>query len=233
MRHSIFPVLVLLLGGSTLAFVATSGCGGGGNTGPKPAGTPTAESDGKDPKVVIEDSTEVWYEEESGKPGEKGSGVRQHYTDVTKEDSIKNSSNDAGPPKIKVYRVFVRFPVPKVQPPDARDVHTVNRLLWEARKEMIKCYYKGPGKEPGTENGMVGWLSVNKKGEVTASGVEKSDAALKSAGGFEDCVMENVKGLAFSAAGDDVKIRFKLKFQTEDVTGHADITPPPPSKKKE
>src|SRR5262245_475032 len=131
MRRSIFPTILVLAAGSTLAFVSGWGCGGG-NSSTKPAGAGTAESSGGDPKVVIEDSTEVWYEEESGsKPGEKGSKIREHYTDVTKEDAIKNSSNDAGPSKIKVYRVFVRFPVPKVQPPDSRDVHAINRLLWE------------------------------------------------------------------------------------------------------
>lgn len=234
MRRSIFPALLVFAAGSTLSFVSTSGCGGG-NTGPKPASTPTAESDGKEPKVVIEDSTEVWYEEDSGggKPGDKGSSVREYLLDVTKEEGVKNSSNDAGAPKQKLYRVAIRYPVPKVQPPDARDVHAINRLLWDVRKEMAKCFYKGPGKEPGSEMAMVGWLAVNKKGEVTGSGVEKSDAGLKAAGGFEDCILENVKGLAFAAAGDDVKIRFKLKLQTTDVTGATDFKAPPPAKKKD
>jgi len=41
--------------------------------------------------------------------------------------------------------------------------------------------------------------------------------------GADDSVMSNVKGsLKFSAAGDDTKIRFKLKLQTKDVTGAAD-----------
>jgi hypothetical protein len=232
MRRSIFPALLVLAAGSTLTFLAGSGCGGGASTAPGPAATPTAESANKDPKVIIEDSTETWYEEESGKPGDKGTSVREYVLDVTKEDGVKGPfSADAGAPKVKIYRVAIRFPVPKVQPPDARDVHATNRLLWEVRKEMAKCFYKGPGKDPGAELSMVGWLAVNKKGEVTGSGVEKSDAALKAAGGFEDCIMENVKGLAFSAAGDDVKIRFKLKLQTLDVTGSTDVKAPPPVKK--
>lgn len=198
-------------------------CGGGG--GSKPAAGPTPEPTGSTPKVVIEDSTETWYEEDSGKPGEKGTGVREYVLDVTKRVEWKGGGGtliDAGPPPAdKIYRVAVRFPVPKVQPENARDPHTVNRLLWDIRKEIAKCYYKGPGKDPGAELSMVGWMRVSEKGDITETGIEKADDALKKTGA-DQCILENVKGLAFSAAGDGCKIRFKLKLQTSEATGAAD-----------
>ena len=214
-----------------LTLTAGLGCGGGG-TSTAPA-TSAVSPTSSEPRVVIEDSTETWYEEESGTAA-KGTSIREYVMDVTKEEGVKGTTTTpAAPGKQKVYRVSIRFPVPKVQPPAARDVHTVNRLLWDVRKEMAKCFYKGPGKEPGAELSMIGFLKVSKTGDVTGSGVEKSDAALKSAGGFEECVMENVKGLVFKPAGDDAKIRFKLKMQTQDVTGGADVKAPVPAPKKE
>jgi hypothetical protein len=217
-----FPCLVAVVSStSALAFA----CGGG----PPPQTAPTAGSE--EPRVVIEDSTETWYEEESGKPGEKGTGVREYLLDVTKRVEWKSGGTlvgDAGPPPAdKIYRIAVRFPVPKVEPNGARDVHTINRLLWEVRKEIAKCYYKGPGREPGVETSMIAWLKLSKGGEINGSGVEKSDDVLAKSGGFQECVMENVKGLAFGPAGDDTKVRFKLKLQTIEATGAVDAKTAP------
>jgi len=205
--------------------VASTACGGGNKTtdGPKTGGGGGGD---EKPRVVIEDSKETWYEEPSAGPGGKESKLREHFMDVTKRVEWKGGGGtmvDAGaPPPDKVFRVFVRFPVPKVEPKDARDPHVVNRELWDLRGEIAKCYYKGPGKEPGEEQSMVGWLAVSKKGEVTDGGVEKSDEPMKKSGA-DECIMSNVKGsLKFAAAGDDTKIRFKLKLQTTDVTGAPD-----------
>lgn len=218
-------ILLVLASASCAAFFA---CGGGN----KPAETGGAAGSETAPKVVIESSTETWYEEDSGKPGEKGTGVREYVLDVTKRVEWKGGGGtmvDAGaPPADKIYRVAVRFPVPKVIPDNARDPHVVNRLLWDIRKEIAKCHYKGPGKDPGAEMSMVAFLTVNKQGEVTGSGVEKSDDEIKKSGA-DECIMANVKGMAFSAAGDDTKIRFKLKLQTTEATGAADakVAPKP------
>jgi len=207
--------------------IGTMACGGGGKTAEPSKSPAAAEGSGEEkPRVVIEDSKETWYEEESAGPGGKGSKVREHTMDVTKRVEWKGGGGtmvDAGPPPAdKVLRVFVRFPVPKVEPNGARDPHVANRLLWDIRAEIAKCYYKGPGKEPGEEQSMVGWMSVNKAGDVTDAGVEKSDEAMKKTGA-DECIISNVKGsLKFSPAGDDTKIRFKLKLQTTDVTGAAD-----------
>jgi len=192
----------------------------------KPQTTTTATpKDGDQPKVIIEDSKETWYEETSGKPGEKGTGIREYVLDVTKRVEWKGGGGtllDAGaPPADKIYRIAVRFPVPKVFPENARDPHVVNRLLWDVRKEIAKCWYKGGGKEPGEEISMIGWMNVSKEGKVTESGVERADESLKKSGA-SDCIMENVKEMVFSAAGDETKVRFKLKLQTMDVTGKAD-----------
>jgi hypothetical protein len=209
----------------TIAMVTTA-CGGGNKTTEPPKSGGGGGVGEETPRVVIEDSKETWYEEPSGSGGGKGTNLREHFMDVTKRVEWKGGGGtmvDAGaPPADKVFRVFVRFPVPKVEPKDARDPHAVNRLLWDQRAEIAKCYYKGPGKEPGEEQAMVGWLAVNKAGDITDGGVEKSDEPMKKTGA-DDCVMSNVKGsLKFSAAGDDTKIRFKLKLQTKDVTGAAD-----------
>ena len=207
-----------------LAFVAC----GGGNTKPATNGEGPSASSSDTPKVIIEDSTEVWYDETSGPAAGsgKGTGVREYYRDVTRSTGVKGPfSADAGAPEIKKLRVIVRFPVPKVQPPDARDPHTVNRLLWEARAQIAACFYKGAGKEAGNELTMVGFLQVDKKGDVTAAGIETTDPALKQ-GAVDECIIENVKGLAFIAAGDDTKIRFKLKLQTIDGEGLADFKDP-------
>lgn len=202
-------------------------CGGGGGDG-KGAQGPSSGSSTGEPKVVIEDSKEVWYEEESGKAGEKGSGVREFKLDVTKHVEWKGGGGtmvDAGPPPAdRVFRIFVRFPVPKVTPKDARDPHAINRLLWDVRSEIAKCYYKGPGKEGGEEMSMVGFLDVDKNGDVKGGGVEKSDEAMKKTGA-DECILENVKGMKLSTAGDDTKIRFKLKLQTTEVTGQPDVKP--------
>jgi hypothetical protein len=223
MARSIFVVLAAT---SCAAFFA---CGSNN----KPAETGGAAGSDSAPRVVIESSTETWYEEESGKPGEKGTGVREYVLDVTKRVEWKGGSGgtmvDAGPPPPdKILRVAVRFPVPKVAPDNARDPHVINRLLWDIRKEIAKCYYKGPGKDAGAELSMVGWLQVNKAGEITSSGVEKSDDEIKKSGA-DECIMANVKGIALSAAGDDTKIRFKLKLQTSEATGAADakVAPKP------
>ncbi len=196
------------------------GCGGGA----KPAATTSPAGSETAPRVVVEDSSETFYEEgAAGKPGES-TGVREYVMDVTKRVEWKGGGGtllDAGtPPPDKILRVAVRFPVPKVSPDGARDPHVVNRLLWDIRNEIAKCYYKGPGKEAGEEHSMIGFLQVNKKGEVTANGVEKADDALTKTG-TDACIMANVSGIAMSGAGDDVKIRFKLKMQTNDVTGAA------------
>lgn len=207
-----------------LAFVVgtLAACGGGNKGTTAPSGGGGSEGT---PKVIIEDSSETWYEQESGKAGEKGTGVREFHLDVTKRVEWKGGGGtmvDAGPPPPdKIFRIFVRYPVPKVTPADARDVHAINRLLWEVRSEIAKCYYKGPGKEPGEETSMVGWLDVDKNGDVKGGGVEKSDEAMKKTGA-DECILENVKGLKFSAAGDETKVRFKLKLQTSDWTGQPD-----------
>lgn len=219
-------ILLVLASASCAAFFA---CGGGNNKGAETGGASASETA---PRVVIESSTETWYEEESGKPGEKGTGVREYVLDVTKRVEWKGGGGtmvDAGPPPPdKILRVAVRFPVPKVIPDNARDPHVVNRLLWDIRKEIAKCYYKGPGKDAGAEMSMVGWLQVNKAGEIKDGGVEKSDEEVKKSGA-DECIMANVKGMAFSAAGDDTKIRFKLKLQTSEATGAADakVAPKP------
>lgn len=217
MRNAL--ALAVVVGSSSLLGFA---CGGGGKeaVSPPPAGS--------EPRVVIEDSKEVWYEEESGKAGDKGSTVREFKLDVTKHVEWKGGGGtmvDAGaPPADRVFRVFVRFPVPKVMPKDARDPHAINRLIWDVRGEIAKCYYKGPGREAGEELSLVAFLEVDKAGVVKNGGIEKSDEALKKSGA-DECILENIKGMAFTAAGDDTKIRFKLKLQTAEVTGQADVKP--------
>jgi hypothetical protein len=99
----------------------------------------------------------------------------------------------------------------------------VNRVLWDARQQFALCFYKGAGKDPTEEMSMVGNLDVNKKGEVTAGAVESADPKLKGTGAVDECILENAKGLTFIPAGDDVKIRFKLKLQTVDGTNLPDF----------
>jgi len=220
MRNAL--ALAVVVGSTSLLAFA---CGGGGGDG-KGATSPTPA--GSEPRVIIEDSKEVWYEEESGtgKPGEKGSGVREFKLDVTKHVEWKGGGGtmvDAGPPPAdRVFRIFVRFPVPKVMPKDARDPHAINRLLWDVRSEIAKCYYKGPGKEPGEEQSLVGFLQVDKAGDVKGAGIERADEPLKKTGA-DECILENIKGMKLSAAGDDTKIRFKIKLQSTEVTGQADV----------
>jgi hypothetical protein len=199
---------------------------------PPATATPKGEESAK---VIVEDSSETWYEETSGKPGESGTGIREYVLDVTKRVEWKGGGGtllDAGaPPPDRIFRIAVRFPVPKVFPEAARDPHVVNRLLWDVRKEIAKCWYKGGGKEPGAETTMIGWMNVSKEGKITASGVERADEPIAKTGAGE-CIMENVKDMAFSAAGDDTKVRFKLKLQTMDVTGKADAKVAPASSAK-
>ena len=202
-------------------------CGGGGGATSKPAenaGQTTAVGE-KAPKVILEDSTEVWYDDESGPatPAGSASKTREYYRDVTKASTIKGTNE---PPVIKKLRVVVRFPVPKVTPKDAREPHVVNRLLWEVRAQMAACFYKGAGKEPTPELTMVGVIDLNNKGEITSAVVEKADEGLKK-GAVDECILENVKGLAFAAAGDATKIRFKLKLQTVDGSALPDFEATP------
>jgi len=216
MARRILPLLLPLALALPLAPLAC-----GPSSPPPSTGGTTAKSsegagaDSGDPVkgVIVGDSTEVWYEEPSGAGG-AGTKNRTYTLEVTKKTEWKVESTKALPPD-QVFKVRVGFPVPKVIPAEARDVHVINRTFWEVRKEIAKCYYKGPGKEAGPERTMVAFLNVNKKGEVTGAGVEAADEALKKAG-VTECILENIKGLPFPAAGDDTKIRFKLKLQTED-----------------
>jgi hypothetical protein len=224
---------VLLVVGSAIAVVSAGiGCGGGngqsgGATSPSNAASTTVATDGSQANPEVD----TWAEESSGPSATNGkaSGVREYDLDVTRTIVPKAGYN--GPTKTQPLRVMVRFPVPKVTPAAARDVHTVNRVLWDTRKEIAKCFYKGPGKDPGAEMSMVGWLDVKKSGEITGGGVESIDDGLKSTAGFDECVMANAKGLVFGPAGDDTKVRFKLKFQTVDASTLPDFkaTPAPAS----
>jgi hypothetical protein len=196
-------------------------CGGGGKP---PNGPANGE---KEPQVVVgEGSADVFLDEpsgpSSGDDAGAGSKTREYYSDVTHEVGVKG--DPTAPKTVNKLRVVVRFAVPKVQPPTARDPHTVNRVLWAIRTQIASCFYKGSGKTATEELSMVGWLTVNQKGEVTGGGVEKSDEPLKK-GAVDECIMENAKGLAFIAAGDDVKVRFKLKLQTLDATNLTDFKP--------
>lgn len=200
-------------------------CGGGQKPATSAQGA-GASSDDHPAKVVIEEGTEVWYDEASApaSDGGKASTTREYYGDVTRSTGVKD--DPSVPRVIKKYRVIVRFPVPKVQPPTARDPHSVNRAIWEARKQIAACFYKGPGREPGAEMSMIGYLMIAKAGAVTDAGVESADDALHATGAVDECIMENLKGLTLIAAGDDVKVRFKLKLQTIDGEGLADFKEP-------
>jgi hypothetical protein len=229
MRNAL--ALVALLGSTSLLGLA---CGGGGKGAAGPAPAPSGSEprvapapSGSEPRVAVEDAGEAWVEEASGKAGEKGTSVREFKLDVTKRVEWKGGAApvDAGPPPAdRVLRVAVRFPVPKVLPKDARDPHVVNRLLWDVRSDLAKCFYKGPGREPGDEMTMVAALDVAKGGEIQGASVESADERLKKSGA-DQCILENVKGLKLAAAGDDAKVRFKLKLQTTDVTGQPDAKP--------
>ena len=212
---------------AVLAFACVlSACGGSQQKPPENVGSTTTTGE-KEPKVIIEDSSEVWYDDTPASPASK---VREYDYDVTWSTTIKGSD---APPEIKKRRVRVVFPVPKVEPKDARDPHVVNRLLWEVRKQMAACFYKGMKREPTEEMTMVGFLELDKKGEIKNAGVEKSDEAFKKPG-IDECIVENVKGLAFAAAGDDTKIRFKLKLQILDGATLQDFenTPVSPTPEK-
>ena len=167
-------------------------CGGSNNKPPENVGTTTTTGD-KEPKVIIEDASEVWYDDTPASPKSK---VREYDYDVTWSTSIKGSD---APPEIKKRRVRVVFPVPK--------------------------------REPTEEMTMVGFLDLDNKGEIKNSGTEKSDEAVKKAA-IDECIMENVKGLAFAAAGDATKIRFKLKLQILDGATLQDFEDTPVAKDK-
>ena len=207
------------------AVLVLSACGGSTQKPPENVGTSTTSGE-TEPKVVIEDATEVWYDDTPASPKSK---VREYDYDVTWSTTIKGSD---APPEIKKRRVRVVFPVPKVEPKDARDPHVVNRQLWEVRKQMAACFYKGMKREPTDELTMVGFISLNKKGELKESGVEKSDEPVKKAE-IDACILENVKGLAFAAAGDETTIRFKLKLQIVDGASLQDFEDTPVTKDKD
>ncbi len=212
---------------SLVSFIMTlaGACGGGGT--PTPATGKSAVPGEKEPSVVIGDSSaEVFEEETSGVEGSK-SKSREYFSDVSYESGVKG--DPTAPVEKKKLRVIVRFPVPKVEPKDAREPHVVNRVLWEVRKQMALCWYKGGGKTPSEELTMVGFLKLDKKGGLVDSGIEKSDEKL-SKNGVDACILENVKGLTFTPAGDETKIRFKLRIQTLDGSTLADFTEPPPAK---
>jgi hypothetical protein len=76
---------------------------------------------------------------------------------------------------------------------------------------------------------MVGALDLDNKGEIKNAAVEKSDEKMKGPG-VDDCILENVKGLAFAAAGDATKIRFKLKLQILDGATLQDFEDTPVTK---
>lgn len=210
---------------TALAVTGAAACGGGGT--PPPATGKSAVPGEKEPTVVVGDSSaEVFEEETSGAEGSK-SKSREYYSDVSYESGVKG--DPTAPVEKKKLRVTVRFPVPKVEPKDAREPHVVNRVLWEVRKQIALCWYKGGGKTPGDELTMVAFLKVNKKGEIVDSGIEKSDEQLQK-NGVDACILENVKGLSFTPAGDDTKIRFKLRIQTLDGSTLPDFTEPPPAK---
>jgi hypothetical protein len=206
------------------AVVVLSACGGSQQKPPENTGTSTTTGE-TEPKVVIEDATEVWYDDTPASPKSK---VREYDYDVTWSTTIKGSD---APPEIKKRRVRVVFPVPKVEPKDARDPHVVNRLLWDVRKQIAACFYKGMKREPTDELSMVGEIDLSNKGEVKAAVVEKSDDKMKGPG-VDDCVLENVKGLAFPAAGSDTKVRFKLKLQILDGATLQDFEDTPVTKDK-
>ncbi len=202
-------------------------CGGPTPPGTAGAGTPRAEVSAAPVGAASGSSAaDLWIEEASAPatPGGKATTITEYYLDVTKK--VVPKQGYAGPTSTKQLRVIVRYPLPKVAPDGAREPHVVNKILWGLRKEIAQCFYKGPGKEPTSELSMIGFLDVSKKGEITASGIESADEPLKGDAAFGDCVMANVKGLEFVPAGDDVKIRFKLRLQTIDATGTVDFTAP-------
>jgi hypothetical protein len=197
-----------------------------------PASTEAPSTSQSAPPAGPAQDSETWLEEPSGPAtaGGKGTGVREYALDVTKTTVPK--AGTTGATKTKILRVVVRFPVPKVEPSGAREPHVINQLIWKVRKEIAQCFYKGPGKDVVDEQTMIGTLSIAKKGEVKDAGVESASDALKSDPGFLDCVTANVKGLDFIPAGDDVKIRYKLKLKTIDATGMPDVKAPPPDDAK-
>jgi hypothetical protein len=249
MRHRALALLLAvapLLASASLAAIVN--CGGAA----APAATPTAgggtaaststaaSSEGAPASAGSSSSAgaassgsaaETWVEEVSGPATKSGqaSKVREYFLDVTKTTQPK--AGFEGATTKRYLRVIVRFPVPKVTPEGAREPHVINEILWKVRKDLAQCFYKGPGKDLIDEHVMIASLDVSKKGVVTGGALESADDLIKADAGFVDCVMANVKGLEFVPAGDDVKIRFKLKLKTIDATSVKDFTPPPEPKK--
>jgi hypothetical protein len=221
-------------GAAAPAATPTAGSGSGASTSAAAPSESAPASSGASSAAAAAGSgsaAETWVEEVSGpatKTGE-GSKVREYFLDVTKTTQPK--AGFQGPTTKRYLRVIVRFPVPKVTPDGAREPHVINEILWKVRKDIAQCFYKGPGKDLIDEHVMIGSLDVSKKGVVTGGGLESADDPIKADAGFVDCVMANVKGLEFVPAGDDVKIRFKLKLKTIDATSVKDFTPPPDPKK--
>jgi hypothetical protein len=213
MSQRLLPTLSL-----TLAALVVAGCGPSN----KPANTGTSAVPGnkEEPRVIIEESSEVWYDQTAGSDGQP-SKTREFYQDITKETGVKG--DPTAPVVQKKIRVIVRFPIPKVEPKGAREPHTMNRVIWDARQQIALCFYKGTGKEPTEEMSMVGFVKLGKDGKVLDSGVESSDPKLKAPGNVDECIMENVKGLTFLPAGDESKVRFKLKLQTVDGSSLPDF----------
>jgi hypothetical protein len=217
--------LALACGGAPKPADHPAGDGASSAAGPSASGSAVAGAGAE--------GDDVFVEEVSNAGGDKTSAVRSYSLDVTREDRVASpTAKDAGAAKVLFLRVQVKFPVPKVVPVGAREPHAINRGLWESRSEIAKCYYgkkgSGPGGNFGEERGLVAALTVDKSGAVTDASIEKADDALKNAPGFTDCVLANVKGSSFGPAGDETKIRFKLKFQTLDGAGLPDFKAPPP-----
>lgn len=209
---SLGPLLaVAACGASTPA--ATHGGGGA-------AATSSAE-----PTTSTDPSGEAWTEELSSpadpKVGPKGTNGREHSTDVTIQ--VVPKAGTTGPTTERVLRLTIRYAVPKVTPAGAREPHVINRVLWEARKDVLKCYYPATGKQPSPESALVGWLAISKTGGVTDAGIESQGDVLSASKSFDECLLANLKGLTFTAAGDDVKVRFRLRFEAADWTGKADV----------
>lgn len=224
-------------GATTPAVTSTAPTANATSTGAAAPGESAPASSGSSASVSAAASAssgsaaETWVEEVSGPATKSGqaSKVREYFLDVTKTTQPK--AGFEGATTKRYLRVIVRFPVPKVTPEGAREPHVINEILWKVRKDIAQCFYKGPGKDLIDEHVMIASLDVSKKGVVTGGGIESADDLLKADAGFVDCVMANVKGLEFVPAGDDVKIRFKLKLKTIDATSVKDFTPPPDPKK--
>jgi hypothetical protein len=224
--------LVLPVGSLILAAACGSSkpanTGGGGGGGPTASATATASAEpeaSSGASAASASGGETWVEETSSTPdakvGPKGTNGREHHTDVTIKVVPKEGTT--GPSTERVLRLWIRYAVPKVTPAGAREPHVVNRVLWEARKDLLKCYYAATDKQPSAEAPLIGWLAISKKGTVDDAGIESQGDVLEASKSFDECVLANLKGLSFPAAGDDVKARFRLKFEAADWTGKPDV----------